>query len=376
MDLSEIRKNIDEIDEQLLSLFLKRMECSRGVAEYKTANNMPVLNVQREQEILDNIAAKSGDKASAAKLLFSTIMDISRAAQYPLVSANAPLRKEITSAKNAIFEPECVGCQGTAGSYSQMAAQRMYPNAEIKYYPTFEDVFNAVSSGEIEGGIIPIENSYAGSVVENSDLLIKHDLHINCAYNLPVCHCLVANKGADIKTVKTVISHEQALNQCSDFIKEHGYAQKSAANTAIAAKQVADGDDITVAAIASEATAELYGLQILARAIQTSDNNTTKFVAIAKNMAFSDDSNCISISFCIPHTPGSLYKTLSKLAAYGMNMTKIESRPDRHSPFQYVFSMDFTGSLCDESTVSVLCGMCEELPVLNILGNYKLLSEN
>ena len=257
-----------------------------------------------------------------------------------------------------------------------MAAQRMYPNAEIKYYPTFEDVFNAVSSGEIEGGIIPIENSYAGSVVENSDLLIKHDLHINCAYNLPVCHCLVANKGADIKTVKTVISHEQALNQCSDFIKEHGYAQKSAANTAIAAKQVADGDDITVAAIASEATAELYGLQILARAIQTSDNNTTKFVAIAKNMAFSDDSNCISISFCIPHTPGSLYKTLSKLAAYGMNMTKIESRPDRHSPFQYVFSMDFTGSLCDEATVSVLCGMCKELPVLNILGNYKLLSEN
>ncbi|MBQ2675800.1 MAG: prephenate dehydratase [Clostridia bacterium] len=370
MDLKEIRNKIDSIDDQLLDLFLQRMECSKQVAEYKVANNIPVLNAQRESEILDKVASDAGDYAEHARLLYSTIMDISRSAQYPYVCKNNSLNEVITSATNTEFAPKIVGCQGTIGAYSEQAALTLYPDCEIKYYPTFEQVFKAIENGEVDCGVLPVENSCAGSVVENYDLLMKYDMYINQQVDLSISHCIAACPNADMGTIKTVFSHEQALNQCADFITEHAISPHSMRNTAIAAEYVANKGDDTLAAICSERCADVYSLKILHKNIQTSSVNTTRFVVVSKSMSIKPDASHISVAFTLPHIPGALYRVLSKLAAFNLNLTKIESRPVKTSLFEYLFYLDFNGNLLDEKTASLLASLNEEMPQFKLFGNY------
>ena len=372
LDLSEIRKNIDRIDEQLLNLFLERMECSRQVAEYKIKNNMPILNTKREQEILDNIANKSGDLAKSTTLLFSTIMNVSRAAQYPIVTENSDFRKKLENAIGKEFSPKKIGFQGTIGSYSYIAAKELYKDCELVAFKHFEDVFKAIISGEIDTGVLPCENSFAGPIDENYDLLLKYDLKINAMLDLPVNHCLLAKNGTNINDIKTVYSHEQALNQCEDFIKSHCFETVAMENTAFAAEFVAQSEDKSIAAIASMQTAEDLGLIPLFSSIQSSDKNFTRFMSVSKEMCVPDNADIISIAFSIEHTAGSLYKTLSMLAASGLNMTRIESRPDKESPFRYVFYVDFIGNINDNKALSLLCGLNDELLMLKVFGNCKI----
>ena len=373
LELSEIREEINKIDEQLLELFLKRMECSGQVADYKVEHNMPVFNGAREQEILDKIASKSGEYGDSTRLLYSTIMNISRALQYPAVTKSSPFRQVIDNALSAEFSPKKVGYQGSEGSYSQTVAAKMFGDANMQKYAHFRDVFEAVASGEIDCGIVPIENSYAGSVSENYDHLLNYDLKINAIFDLPVNHCLLVKPGADLSKIRTVYSHPQALAQCSVYLNEHGYESAAMDNTAFAAEFVAKSADGTVAAIASEQAAEKNGLEIAARGIQTSGkHNFTRFIAISREMATPADAELVSIAFSIPHEPGSLYKTLSMLAANGLNMTRIESRPDRESPFRYIFYIDFIGNIADERTAALLCGLDNELPLLKLLGNCRI----
>lgn len=373
LELSEIREEINEIDEQMLKLFLQRMECSAKVAAYKVEHNMPVYNGAREQEILDKISAKSGEYGDSARLLYSTIMNISRALQYPSVTQSSQFRQVIDKAKAAQFSPQTVGYQGSEGSYSQTVATKMFSGAKMQNFTHFRDVFEAVSNGEIDCGIVPIENSYAGSVSENYDHLLEYDLKINAIFDLPVNHCLLVKPGADFSKIRTVYSHPQALAQCSVYLNERGFEPSAMDNTAFAAEFVANSDDDTVAAIASEQAAEKNGLAIAARGIQTSGkHNYTRFIAVSKEMSSPPDAELISIAFSIPHEPGSLYKTLSMLAANGLNMTRIESRPDKESPFRYIFYVDFVGNIADEKTAALLCGLDNELPMLKLLGNCKI----
>ena len=373
LELSEIREQINKIDEQMLSLFLQRMECSEQVAAYKVEHNMPVYNGAREQEILNKISAKSGEYGDSARLLYSTIMNISRALQYPSVTKSAPFRKVISNALAADFSPKSVGYQGSEGSYSQNVAQKMFADAKMQKYAHFRDVFEAAANGEIDCGIVPIENSYAGSVSENYDHLLQYDLKINAVFDLPVNHCLLVKPNTDLSKIRTVYSHPQALAQCSVYLNGHGYEPSAMDNTAFAAEFVANSDDDTVAAIASEQAAKKNGLTVAAKGIQTSGKqNYTRFIAVSKEMAASPDAELVSIAFSIPHEPGSLYKTLSMLAANGLNMTRIESRPDKESPFRYIFYVDFIGNISDDKTAALLCGLDNELPMLKLLGNCKI----
>lgn len=376
MDLSDIRKKIDEIDKDLLTKFIERMDCTRQVAEYKTEHNIPVLNSAREQEILDSVAEKSGTLSNATVMLFRTIMNISRGAQYPIVTKNSPVHDELKAARAMKFNPKKIGFQGTDGSYSQIAAKKLFGNAEsMKNYQHFEDVFKAVANGEIDCGVLPAENSYAGSVSENYDNLLKYDLKINRMIDLPISHCLLVKPNVDISKIKCVYSHVQALNQCRDYIDSHGYESVPLENTAFAARFVAQSDDENVAAIASRDTAELYGLKIVDSDIQAAGQNYTRFMAIAKNLSITDDADTVSIAFSIPHSSGSLYSTLSMLAANGMNMTRIESRPDKDTPFRYIFYVDFIGSVDDERTAALICGLHDELPFMRVLGCNKIIDK-
>ncbi len=372
MDLDQIRQQIDDIDEQLLSLFAKRMQCSKAVADYKVAHDLPVLNRQREQQILDRVEAQAPAIASEARLLFSTIMDISRTAQYPTVNKNSPLRSLIRDGFSRQFQPESIACPGVNGSYSQLAASQLFPNQPLRFFNTFDQVFQAVKTGQCSCGIVPIENSYAGSVVENYDSLQQYEMYINHAVNIPISHCLVAPKGAKLENIRQVYSHKQALDQCSDYITQHSFQSVTADNTALAAQYVAQQSDPSCAAIASRQTAALYDLQILDENIQSSGANSTRFVVISNTLCIQPEANCISLAFSLPHVSGSLYCVLSKLAAFGLNLTKIESRPLKSSPFEYLFYLDFIGHLQDEKIVSLLCGMRDELPYFKLFGNYVL----
>lgn len=373
LDLGNIRQEIDKIDDEMLALFQKRMECSKQVAEYKVEHGLPVLNATREQQILDDIASKAGDNATRTELLFSTIMNISRGAQYPLVTKQSPVRDIIKSALNLPFSPQKIGFQGTNGSYSQMALKKLFPNSDDISFTHFEDVFKAVHDGKIDAGVLPCENSYAGTISENFDLLLKYDLKINAMTDLTVNHCLLVKKGADLSKIKTVYSHRQALSQCAEYITEHGFEPVAMENTAFAAKYVAESNDCTIAAIASESTAELYGLEIAKVGVQSAKQNFTRFMTVSRNLTANTDADLVSIAFSLPHTAGSLYKMLSMLASAGLNMTRIESRPDKESPFRYVFYVDFEGNIKDETVASMLCGLYDELPMMKILGNCKII---
>ncbi|MBQ2720688.1 MAG: chorismate mutase, partial [Clostridia bacterium] len=289
MDLSKIRKKIDEIDSKLLPLFLERMNLSAEVAAYKKANNLPVLNKGREREILDRVMKESGEMDQFSHRLYTTIFELSRAYQDSLNTSNTELRKNIeTAIENSpeIFPKSAtVACQGVEGAYSQMAADKIFPRGNLMFFKTFEAVFDAVENGLCKFGVVPIENSSNGSVRATYDLLRTKNVKIVKSDRLCIRHELLAKPGAKLEDIKEIRSHEQALGQCSEVLKGLGpdVKIKPVANTAMAAKSVADSDDLTVAAIASHSGCELYGLVPLKQNIQNSDNNYTRFICISKN---------------------------------------------------------------------------------------------
>lgn len=372
MNLDEIREKIDDIDSQLLPLLMQRMECSKQVAEYKHSMGIPVLNAARENEILDRVGENAGEFGGAARVVFSTIMNASRALQHEMLGGGEQLRGEIKAALDAPQRTALpvIACQGVPGAYSGAAASVLYPNAQIRFYERFENVFQAVRSGEADYGIIPVENSSAGSVHEAYDLIIKYKFYISAALDLPVSHCLLGVRGSSLQNVKEVRSHPQGLLQCNEFIHKHGLTAISCLNTAVAAETVGKLNNPEIAAIASRESAELYNLDILAEGIQTNQNNSTRFIAISRQMQIPQNADKISMLFSLPHTTGSLYSTLSRFAVRGLNLTKIESRPIQGSNFQYYFYLDFTGSVRDGETVNLLCALHDELPEFAFLGNF------
>lgn len=373
MTLEEIRKEIDQIDGQLLSLFISRMDCARQVAQVKAQQNLPVLNAGREQEILDQVAQEAGPYAGAAKILFSTLMDLSRALQHEALGGGDALRRLISAAPESLSCPHAcrIACPGVTGSYSHQAASSFFPEKKIAFYTHFQDVFAAVQSGEAQFGVVPVENSSAGSVIDVYDLILKYRFFIVGAADLPIHHYLAAKPGAKLADIHTVYSHPQGLAQCSEFLSRGKFQICEYSNTAAAAKMVAEQDRLTVAAICSQQAVDQYGLEVLNGNIQNASNNCTRFIVIAKQPCIPEQADKISLCFSLPHTTGSLYRTLARFALHGLNLTKIESRPIPDKSFEYFFYLDFSGNVRNPEVLSLLCSLSDELPSFSFLGNYK-----
>lgn len=373
MDLKDLRKEIDELDDELVPLLLKRMDISRQVAEYKVANGIPVLNEAREQEVLELVAKDCGEQGEAMKTVFSSIMDASRALQHKIIGGGKELRDSVNA---AIKEPsltangEPIACQGVEGAYSGKAANALFPDSPIDFHKHFEDVFEAVNKNKARFGIIPVENSTAGSVHESYDLIMKYKFHIVGAYDLKIDHCLCAKEGVDFGSVENVYSHPQALSQCNIFLKNFDFTGINFNNTAAAAKYVSESEKTNIAAICSESAAKKYGLKILRKGIQNVSNNTTRFIVISKTLVIDENAEKISLIFSAPHRTGSLYRVLGRFSMTGLNLTKLESRPVANGKFDYYFYVDILGNVNDEATLDLLCALSDELPEFTFLGNY------
>ena len=282
---------------------------------------------------------------------------------------------EITAALQdgpiAVAPGECIACAGVEGAYASIAGARLFPGVPIKYYKYFENVFEAVDKGEARYGIIPVENSTAGSVHESYDLIMKYRFFMVGARDEKIEHCLAAHPDTRYEDVESIYSHHQALTQCSNFIENFGFTGITYSNTAAAAKYVAQSDRRDIAAICSPTAAKKYGLQVMKREIQNISNNRTRFVVISKDMQISSDADKISLIFRVPHTTGSLYRVLGRFSMAGLNLTKIESRPMGNGEFSYFFYVDIMGSVRRDVTLDLLCALSDELPGFKFLGNFR-----
>ncbi len=370
MDLKEIRKEIDKIDNGIVELLKKRFDCSLAVADYKIKNGLPVLNSEREQQIIEEVTKNGGEHGNSIASVYREIMSVSRQRQHNLMQKESDLGQAILNAPSTLSDKGVIACQGTEGAFSHLVAKNLFKNGEIQFYENFESVFAAVESGEADFGVVPVENSNAGSVHEVYDLILKYRHFIVGAAVLKVNENLLGVKGSKLKDIKTVYSHSQALSQSEAFIKEHGFTPVQYANTALAAKFVAEKGDKTCAAIGSLEAAKSYGLTVLARNIQTVRVNSTRFVVISKKLIIPKNADKASVVFMLPHVTGSLYKILNRFALEGLNLTKIESHAARNGKFEYEFYLDFSGKVQESETVKLLCELGDELPDFTFLGNY------
>jgi len=375
MDLNQIRKRIDEIDDEMLSLFLERMECAEEVAEYKKANGLPILNRAREREILSKVREKAGDKELYAHQLFSTLMELSKASQAELLIGNSEITGKVVNmlkTEEAVFpKTGMVACQGVEGGNSQVAADRLFPRGNLIFVKSFEAVFQAVNSGLCQYGVVPIENSSNGSVRAVYELMQQYRFSIIRSTRLWINHTLLAKPGVKAEQIRTIYSHQQAIGQCSAFLASlKDVAVIPCENTAAAAKAVAESDDRFCAAIASAPCAELYGLDILSDRIQDSENNYTRFVCISKTPRIFEGADHISLIVSCDHRPGALHEILSKPAALGINMIKLESCPVSGRNFEFVFFIELEASLKEKGVISMLEELERSCQELILLGNY------
>lgn len=376
-DLSQCRAEIDEIDSQLLTLLEKRIRVAESVAKYKLANNMKVFDETRERAVLEKIGDRSPEDVRE-KLVgtYDGIMNMSKLHQYELKSEFSPRRAFFEGAlEKGVNVPKDftgikVGAQGVDGAFSSQAARRMFPGAEIVFFASWAEIFAALHSGEIEYGVLPVENSTFGSVTDVYRLIMDNDAYIYASYRLPVEHCLLAKKGVKTADVKEIMSHPQAIGQCSEFLTKEGITATQATNTAKAAEIVSHSTRDDLAAIASSDCAELYGLEILERGIQNEKVNTTRFAAISRELTIAQGADKISIQFSLAHREGTLARILGYFSALGLNLTKIESRPIPSQPFEYRFYLDFNGSMADVHTFNLICALSDELAEFRFIGNY------
>ncbi len=372
MDLSDIRKDIDEIDSQLVALLAKRMDCSKKVAEIKREKGLPIFHPQREKEIIEKVRDRGGRYGSYISEIYSLLMQCSKELQREENSWNGKVGSLVLGA-DKIFNPKGeIACYGEEGAFTSEAFNKAFSNEAIPVFSkSFEGVFKAVSEGSTALGFVPVENSSAGSVDEVYDLLLRYKLYIVFGAAMPVTHNLLGVKGAKPKDIKTVFSHRQALNQCGSFLRERGIEAREFDNTAAAAKYVASLGDKSVAAIGSKDCGQRAGLALLERGIQSFENNKTRFIVLSKAPVIVENSNKISVVFSLDNTPGSLQKILTRFSFHGLNLTKLESRPGKNGDFETQFYLDFLGSVESEKTLSLLSEMESELSDFSFLGNYK-----
>lgn len=376
MDLTELRNEIDKIDSELVRLFTQRMNIAAQVADYKKSNGLPIYVPARERAILQDVAEKAGpDMANYTRVLYSMLFELSRSYQSKRNTETTALYRKITeSIENTpkLFpQAPMVACQGVEGAYAQIACEKIFKAPFIMYFKNFDAVFNAIEQGLCQYGILPIENSTAGSVKKVYDLMINHNFSIVRTFRLKIDHNLLANPGAKISDIKEIYSHEQAINQCTEFLKGFPGAQIiPVENTAVAAEMVAKSGKNDVAALSSRSCEELYGLECLASSVQDEGNNRTRFICISKNLEIYPGSDKTSIMMILSHKPGALYKVLARMYVLGINVIKLESRPIPDRDFEFMFYFDLETSIYSEEFVQLMCeldDLCEEF---KYLGSY------
>lgn len=376
MDLTELRKEIDKIDDELVRLFGQRMEIAAQVAQYKKEHNMPILVPAREREKLQDVAQKAGpEMANYTRVLYSMLFELSRSYQSKhnmvLGDLHQQIAASIESTPKLFPQAPMVACQGVEGAYSQIACEKIFKNPFIMYFKSFESVFTAIEQGLCQYGILPIENSTAGSVNKVYDLMIRHNFSIVRTFRLKIDHNLLAAKGTKLSDIREIYSHEQAISQCSEFLNSlTGVKVIAVENTAIAAEMVSKSERKDIAALSSRSCAELYGLSCLAASVQDKGNNRTRFICISKNLEIYPGSDKTSIMMVLPHRPGSLYRVMARLYTLGINVTKLESRPIPNREFEFMFYFDLETSIYSEEFVQLMCeleDLCEEF---KYLGSY------
>ncbi|MCI8849018.1 MAG: bifunctional chorismate mutase/prephenate dehydratase [Oscillibacter sp.] len=375
MELSEIRSKIDAVDDQLLNLFLQRMDLAEEVAAYKNEHRLPILNKERERAVLAKVTENAGNRERYAYHLFSTLFELARSRQAELIDAPTRVGEQVVASLNAgdqLFpQTGLIACQGVEGGNSQAACDRLFPRGKLMYVKTFEAVAAAVESGLCKFGVLPIENSSNGSVRAVYALLQEHNLSIVRSTRLCIRHELLALPGVKQEEITEIYSHEQAIGQCSRFLNGlNGVKITPCDNTAAAAKLVAESGNRRAAAISSHPCAALYGLECVNGAIQNSDNNYTRFICIAKDPVIYAGANRISLVLAFDNRPGALYEILSKLAALDINLTKLESCPVAGSDFEFIFFLELEADCRDTSVLAMLEEMERSCAQFQFLGNY------
>lgn len=375
MELSEIRTNIDAVDEQLLGLFLERMRLAEEVAAYKNEHHLPILNKERERAVLAKVTEQAGDKERYVYHLFSTLFELARSRQAELISAPTRVAAQVEAslaAGDPVFpQTGLVACQGVEGANSQVACDRLLPRGNLVYVKTFDAVVAAVESGLCKFGVLPIENSSNGSVRAVYELLRDHRLSVVRSTRLCIRHELLALPGVRMEEITEIYSHEQAIGQCGKFLNRlNGVRVIPCDNTAAAARMVAESGNRHAAAISSHPCAALYGLECIHEGIQDSDNNYTRFFCVTKDPVIYAGANRISLILGCDNKPGALYEILSKLAALNINMTKLESCPVSGRNFEFMFFLELEASVQEPGVLSMLQEMERSCASFHLLGSY------
>jgi chorismate mutase/prephenate dehydratase len=372
LSLENIRKDIDRIDKDLVRLLKERMDCSIKVAEVKRAHGLPIYHPERENQIIKKVTDLGGEYGEYIGEIYRFLMSCSRELQHTTISGeNISLLPQSSENEDEISGQ--VACYGDFGAFTHLALIGAFGEDKVSplFCDTFEKVFKAVDENLVKFGIVPVENSSAGSVSAVYDLILKYQTYIVGSVTMPVVHNLLGVKGAKLSEISTVYSHAQALSQCEEFIKEHHLTPMEYSSTAGAAKMVAEKGDKSIAAIGSDYCAAKYSLELIEQNIQSFKGNKTRFIIISKTPIASKDREKISLVFSLPHTPGSLQKILTRFSLHGLNLTKLESRAGRHGDFETCFYLDFLGDATNEKTKSLLLDLKEDLPDFAFLGNYK-----
>lgn len=375
MDLLELRKQIDEIDRQIVSLYEQRMDISSQVADYKIETGKKVFDKERELEKLRTLKALTQNEFNAQGIqeLFEQIMSMSRKLQYKKLTDRGILGRLPFIGVDALDrEKGRVVFQGAEGAYSQMAMLQFFgENVNGFHVDTFRDAMCAIEEGSADYAVLPIENSTAGIVNEIYDLLAEFENYIVGEQIIRIEHCLLGIPGTEKDKIHTIYSHPQSLMQSARYLDEHpSWKQISMQNNAFAARKVKEDGDKSQAAIASEQAAKIYGLDILERGVNHSQTNSTRFIIVTNQKIFLKNAGKVSICFEVPHESGSLYHMLSHFIYNNLNMTRIESRPIEDRNWEYRFFVDFDGNLADSAVKNALRGLRDEARNMRILGNY------
>ncbi len=375
MDLHTCRSEISDIDEQIVALFQKRMAIAKEIALYKKENRLPIYDSERERAVLNRVTALAGEElADYTGVLYQTMFDVSRSYQHTVI--NQPGKTSQLLERIAAETPQLrparavVACQGVEGAYSQHACDKMFQYPDILYFSSFKDVCKAVDSGLCRYGVLPIENSTAGSVNEVYDLLHTYHFYITHSMKLHIAHTLLAPHGTKREDIKEIYSHEQALRQCADFLTQSGCTAHVCKNTAQAAKLVAESGRTDIAAIGSRDCAALYDLEILSDDVQNNQNNYTRFICISKTPEIYPGAKKTSILLTLAHKPGALYHAIARFASLGLNLTKLESRPIPGSDFEFLFYFDIEAPVYSPALRALIARLERDSEAFTYLGTY------
>ena len=375
-ELEQLRGDIDAIDRQIVDLMKQRMETVAQVAEYKKANNIPVLDSGRERALLSKVGQEAGEElAEYIQSMYRAIMAASRSYENGKLGRGSKvydgIKKAMEETPQLFPQRPIVACQGIEGAYSQIACDRLFKVPSILYFQSFDHVFKAVESGMCQYGILPIENSTAGSVNAVYDLMIRHNFSIVRSARLKVSHNLLAKPGTKLEDIRDIYSHEQAISQCAGFLVGlKNVAVHVVENTAVAARMVAQSDRSDVAALSSRLCAEQYDLEIVRDNVQDQDNNYTRFICISKKPEIYPGADRTSLMMTLPHKPGTLYNVLAKFYALNINLQKLESRPLPNREFEFMFYFDVEASVYAPELENLFRDLEAESEQLRYLGTY------